>query len=917
MPPPIAYRAHVAQTLAYSSRQDAEAFFTQILSDVEEPTAPFGMLDVHGDGANVDEAYVEVEPELAQRLRMQARRLAVSAATLFHAAFGLVVMHASGRDDIIFGSVLLGRLHGSVGAQRVVGMFINTLPLRLRLRDVSAKQLIEHTQRQLVELLHHEQASLAVAQRCSGLSGSVPLFSALLNYRHSPLRVQWSSAQGIRVLGTRNRTNYPITLSVDDLGDGFALAAQTDRPVDPRRLMDYLQTALHSLVAALENSPEIRVTSLSILPERERQLVIEAFNATQAPYPRQQLIHALFEERARRTPDAPAVVYQEDAWTFDGLNARANQLAHYLMRHGVGPDQPVGVCVERSLDLIVALLGILKAGGAYVPLDPSYPPERLAHMIADAEPRIVLTLQASRPTLPASAARLVALDADWGEIAGEPASNPDPVALGLHSGHLAYVIYTSGSTGRPKGVMIEHASVVNLWTGLEHLYRQTSACERVALNASINFDASVQQLVQLLSGRAIFVVPQACRQDARQFLRFLEEHRIDACDCTPSQLRTWIAAGLFDNPRFALRVVLVGGEAVDPELWNTLAECPRTKFFNVYGPTECTVDATAAPLHGDSGSPHIGRPMPNRRVYILDTSGQPVPLGVIGEIHIGGAGVARGYLRRADLTAERFVADPFDAAAGGRLYKTGDLGRWRDDGKIEYVGRNDQQVKIRGYRIELGEIEAHLARHEELREVAVIAREDVAGDKRLVAYLSAHDPARIPTIERLRASLKATLPEYMIPSAFMVVERLPITPSGKLDRGALPVPELRAYSSREYEPPEGELEAAVAGIWQELLGLERIGRNDDFFELGGHSLLAMQLTARLQSSLWAEVPIRSVFEFPTLQDLAREVGVRRDARLADAIADGGADLNELLATVASMPEARVKELLGKLGAGAP
>jgi amino acid adenylation domain-containing protein len=910
LPEPVSYRNHVAQALAHSRLRDAQAFFRRKLADLDEPTIPFGLADVHGDGGQLEEAGEETEVALAESIRSHARRLAVSVATLFHTAWSLVIANTSGRDDVVFGSVLLGRLQGSAGAQRILGMFINTLPLRLRLNGVSAREAVDLTQRELAELLNHEQASLAMAQRCSAVSGGRSLFSALLNYRHKAASAEWFNAAGVQTLAVRHRSNYPITMSIDDLGERFALRAQTDRRVDPRRMTGYLRVALESLTEALAHAPDTPALSLSILPRQELHELLDSFNGLAVPYPERHTIHELFEEQVRRTPDAPAVAYGQESLTYVQLNSKANQLARYLRSKGVDSDSLVGLCIERSVEMIVGLLGILKAGGAYVPLDPSYPAARLAYILNDAAPRVILTQTAVRALLPDTAAEVLALDGDWQQVAANPSGDIERPAHAARGSDLAYVIYTSGSTGQPKGVMIEHCNVLNLWLGLRPLYDRPSGCARVALNASISFDASVQQIVQLLSGRTLVVVPQAVRRDPTSMLRFLAEERIAASDCTPAQLKAWLAAGLSSVDHPVLELVLVGGEAIDSDLWNTLARS-TVDFVNVYGPTECTVDATAAHLHGDSTAPHIGRPLPNRRVYVLSSQGQPVPVGVAGEIYIGGAGVGRGYLNAPQLTSDRFVADP-RGSPRGRMYRTGDLARWRADGNLEYLGRNDDQVKIRGYRIELSEIEAQLARHDRIRAVTVIAREDIVGDKRLVAYLVPRYTGDAPSAEELRAYLKKWLPEYMVPSAFVVLEGFPTTPTGKLDRRALPAPESHAYASRPHELPQGQVEETIAGIWCELLGVAEVGRSDNFFELGGHSLLAMQLIARIQALLSTDIAIRTVFESPTLQELAQRTSERRVADVLDEIAQEGTDMRELLGQVVSIPEHAVKQLLGEL-----
>ena len=463
----------------------------------------------------------------------------------------------------------------------------------------------------------------------------------------------------------------------------------------------------------------------------------------------------------------------------------------------VTPDSLVGLCLDRSLDMIVALLGIWQAGGAYVPLDPDYPAERLQHMLEDAAPTIVLTHERLKASLPKTSVRIMALDSEWAVVAQHARANPDACANDVTPDHLAYVVYTSGSTGVPKGVMIRHRGVVNLWHALEQaVYAGHTDWTRVSVNASLSFDSSVKQLVQLLSGRTLVIIPQDVRLDASALLTFLDQHRVDVFDCTPSQLVALLHAGMFEAAGGMPKAFLVGGEAIDANLWRALAERADATFYNVYGPAECTVDATVARVAADVPAPHIGRPIANARIYIVDRQGHPVPMGVVGEICIGGAGVGRGYWNRPELTAERFITDPFGRDPQGRLYKSGDLGRWRADGNIEYVGRNDQQVKLRGQRIELGEIEAQLLTCAGVKEAVVIAREDAPGEKRLVAYVTTTGEAL--TTEDLRAHLLARVPQYMVPAAVVQLDALPLTPNRKVDRQALPKPEAQAYASTAY-----------------------------------------------------------------------------------------------------------------------
>ncbi|CAJ6443691.1 syringomycin synthetase [Burkholderia pseudomallei] len=575
----------------------------------------------------------------------------------------------------------------------------------------------------------------------------------------------------------------------------------------------------------------------------------------------------------------------DETLSYTDLDARANRLAHYLRGQGVGPDTRVGLALGRGVEMMTGLLAILKAGGAYVPLDPGYASERLRAILDDSRPAIVLADAAGRTALDALAGAppIADLHADasrWSALPSTP-----PRVEGLTPRHLAYVIYTSGSTGQPKGVMVEHASVVNLWRALdEAIYRTHPSARRVSLNASIAFDSLVKQWVQLLSGRTLVVVPEPVRFDGRRLLDAIGRDRIDVFDCTPSQLALIEGARGPEDEAYP-QVTLVGGEAIGEGMWSELASASSRTYYNVYGPTECTVDATLARIKAEH-APHIGGPLANVRAYVLNERLSPAPVGVRGELYIGGAGVARGYLNRPELTRERFIDDPF--VAGGRLYRTGDLARWRTDGRLEYLGRNDFQVKIRGFRIELGEIEAQLAKVAGVREVVVLARDSAAAvrdsatehaapdapspetatatEKRLVAYYKGD-----ADVAALRAQAAQHLPSYMVPSAYVRPDAWPLTPNGKLDRRALPAPADDAYARAEYEAPQGAREEALAAIWRDLLHVERVSRHDNFFELGGHSLLAVQLVSRLRQALSVEVALSTVFDAPVLSALAERL----------------------------------------------
>ncbi|HEX6373940.1 MAG TPA: amino acid adenylation domain-containing protein [Longimicrobium sp.] len=878
LPRALPFRNFVAQARLGVSRDEHRAFFTEMLGDVDEPTAPFGVLDVRGDGAGMREARRVVEPALAARVRERARALGVSAASVFHVAWAQVLARASGRDDVVFGTLLFGRMDGGEGSDRVMGPFINTLPLRVRLGRVGAEASVRQTHALLAQLLRHEHASLALAQRCSGVEAPAPLFTSLLNYRHSGGDANASAAPaapgGRTLLHAQERSNYPLAMSVDDLGEGFRLKAQVlVDSLDPARICALAHRALEGLVEALETAPSRAVGAIDVLPAEERARVLQAWNRTDAPYAGGSCIHELFQAHVERAPDETAVVFGEDRLTYAQLNARANRLAHHLRARGVGPDVRVGISVERGPEMVAAVLAVLKAGGAYVPLDPSYPADRLAYMLADSVPAVVLTQAAVAETLADVFAGLGAdvpvlrLDASTRPWAAE--ADTDPARGALTPEHAAYVIYTSGSTGRPKGVLVPHRGLCNVAAAQQRVFG-VGPGDRVLQFASLSFDAAAFELVMALaSGAALCVAPRDELLPGPGLLALLRRHAITTVTLPPSAL-----AALPVEELPALRTITTAGEALPAELaarWGV-----RHRLWNLYGPTEATIWSTVSECADPARTPDIGHPVANTRAYVLDAALEPLPVGVAGELYVGGAGVARGYLGRPALTAERFVPDPFGGEPGARLYRTGDLCRWTAEGALDFIGRVDHQVKVRGFRIEPGEIEARLREHPAVREAVVVAREDVPGEKRLVAYVVGDETA---DAEVLRAHLSERLPAHMVPAAFARLDAFPLTRNGKLDRRALPSSDGDAFARRGYEAPVGETEQALAGIWAEVLGVERVGRGDSFFALGGHSLLAVQVISRLRQVLGVEVALGELFARPVLADLARELETRARAEL--------------------------------------
>ncbi|WP_259740775.1 non-ribosomal peptide synthetase, partial [Pseudomonas poae] len=882
--PSVPYRNYVAQTRLGISQAAHEAFFREMLGDVDEPTLPFGLQDVQGDGQGIEQASLPVASLLGQRLRTQARRLGVSNASLYHLAWGQVVGHLAARRDVVFGTVLMGRLSSGEDADRAFGMFINTLPLRVEAGDQGVERALKTTHARLAALLGHEHAPLSLAQRCSGVAAPTPLFSALLNYRHAAVGAQSAEEAGqalmwagVEMTGGEERTNFPLMLSVDDLGDSFGLSVQAVAGVDPQRVCGYMHRVLEAIADALEHQPDQALHSLAILPDVERQLLLTDFNAFDSQYPATATVHALFEAQAQRQPDAIAVTYQGQSLSYGDLNAQANRIAHRLIADGIGANDRVAICAERSLEMVAGLLAILKAGAGYVPLDPAYPDERLAYMLQDSAPKALLTQQRLAQRFDASCVPTLLLDTTEG-LDAQPAHNPQ--VPGLDAEALAYVIYTSGSTGQPKGVAMPHGPLVNL---MQWQIAQTLAdgrpAQRTLQFAALGFDVAFQEVFSTLcAGGELSLIPGDLRLNFRELFRHICEQRVQRLYLPCIALQA-LAEAVAETPELgrlpcALQDVITAGEQlrISEPMRELFQRLPGCRLHNHYGPTESHV-TTALTLEGDARAwpvlPSIGVPVANTRIYLLDEHLQPVPLGVAGEIYIGGACVARGYLHRDDLTAERFLADPF--MPNGRLYKTGDLGRYQADGQIDYLGRNDGQIKIRGFRVELGEIEARLAQHPGIRDAAVLVREDSPGDKRLVAYFTAHAEA-VPTgVDALREHLQALLPDYMIPAAYVQLDALPLSPNGKLDRRALPVPDVEAFASREYEAPHTATETTLAELWSQVLGVARVGRQDNFFELGGHSLLAVKLIERMrQQGLSADV--RVLFGQPTLAALAAAVG---------------------------------------------
>ncbi|HEY0143904.1 MAG TPA: amino acid adenylation domain-containing protein, partial [Thermoanaerobaculia bacterium] len=822
-----------------------------------------------------------LDAELAGQLKELAQE---QGGTLFMTLLGIcnVLLHRyTGQNDICVGTPIANRQYAET--EGLIGMFANTLALRSRVDGgdtVSA--LLAQVKATCLEAYEHQDApfeKIVELLRPERNLAITPIFQVMVILQNADIGALDEHFPRYPLDLESGFAKFDLTAEFTETATGltgsFKYNTMLYAPETIQRMAGHF-TALCRAVAA---TPHGRIGDLDFLGEAETHELLAGFNDTRTGYLTDVCLHELFAMQAARDGGRTAVVSAEEQLTYQQLHEKSQDLALYLQSLGVQPDRLIGLCMERSVDLVAGLLGILKAGGAYLPLDPDYPDERLSHMLHDSRAAIVLTqgtLTEKLSALLPAGTRIVAIDRQWAEIAervAELKAQGVQLQQQVQPHHLAYVIYTSGSTGQSKGVMVEHRSAVNLFFALkDSVYAEARPGSlRVSVNGPLTFDTSVKQIIQLLDGHILEIIPEDVRRDGEALLRYVRDRRIEVFDCTPSQLRLLLEAGLGRGTAESLQLVLVGGEAIDESTWATLAES-EIRFFNVYGPTECTVDATVAAIRSEKNPlPTIGRPIANVQVYVLDQQSHTQPIGVPGELCIAGAGVARGYLNRDELTRETFVANPF--VPGTRMYKTGDLARWRADGSIQYLGRTDDQVKIRGFRMELGEIEARLNEHPSIAGSAVIAQGH-DGDKQLVAFYRAKettaDHLAELSYEELRAHLTRSLPESMVPAAFVSLAEIPLTPNGKADRLALARLEVTIASGREYVAPRNDTERQVAAVWAEVLNLapEQIGINDNFFELGGHSLLATQLIAKTRARLDIDLPLKAVFERASVAQLA-------------------------------------------------
>ena len=862
LPAPSLYRDFIGDTLNKDKLEDSKKYFGELYQSISEPTYPFGLSNTKIDGGvTIESAEGRLSAELTAGVRKVAGDLQISPAVMFHAAFGLVVAKCSNADYALFGSLFLGRLQGANGSDSSLGLFMNTLPVFLDMKG-DIPTYLKHANDRLQELLNYEQTPVSQIHQLSDISNEVPMFSALLNYRHSAAEVPKTVTDFAgEVINAEQRTNYPFNFEIDDFGNDFGLRA-SGVGVDTANVLSYMEEAIRAIIEQMETDPSadaerLSVADLNILAEAERRQLLETFNKTSASHPVGQTLVDLFKSQADKAPEATAIVFEEEAISYKELDERSNQLAHYLIEKGVSTEDLVGVCLERGPALIISILGILKSGGAYVPIDPGYPEDRIQYMMEDAAIRVLLSTANIIDHLPELGVEtVIQLDVEAEAIQIQPVQ---PTAVSMAADQLAYVIYTSGSTGRPKGVLIEHGSICNTIQGQIALFG-LAGDDNCLQYASPSFDASVWEIfLSLLSGASLCIIDESQKYDIEYFVKYVEEQGITFSTLPPAFFK------LLDVSQISgIKTMVTAGE--EAPLKNAQLFAENGQYFNAYGPTETSICATIFKGVGETSVP-IGSPIAKATAYLLNEASGLVPLGAVGELCVGGPGLARGYLNKEALTAERFIANPFKS--GERLYRTGDLARWLPDGNLEFIGRKDDQVKVRGYRIELGEIENALSLIDGVQQSCVLARADSNGNNRLVAYVVTEgDQDEATWKESLQQQLNKRLPAYMVPQLWFRLDEMPLTTSGKVNKKALPDLDGSALSSTGYVAPRTETATKLALIWQELLGVEKVGVHDNFFELGGHSLLATRLVSMIRKELDIEVAIQEIFKFSTVDELA-------------------------------------------------
>jgi amino acid adenylation domain-containing protein len=876
LPKAVSFRLHVEWLQAQEFDRSAP-FWRDLVTGYENPRLSPAGLSQQQNFAKIqanERETLRLSSLLSSSLRSVATKHDLTLNTLIQGVWAILISRYSGQRRIIFGATRAGRNSGPEQMAQAVGLLINTVPMAVDV-DPDAQLLpwLQQLRALWMAMRAHEHTPLSKIQAWSSISAGVSLFDSVVSFEtyelNAHLRKQ-SEQWGYRTFQLRGQNNYPISISGYD-GQEILLTIDFDPRLYGREFISRMVGIFHTVLVGLPDNLSQPLSTLSLLTAAERRNIEIAWNQTRREYPRDISVYQIFENNAERIPDSTAIVFADRKLTYRELNANANQLAHYLRRVGVGPDVLVAICADRSLDMVVAILGVLKAGGAYVPLDPSYPKERLAFMLEDCNAQILLAHKSTLGTLPATTATILILDSEWELIEQEAKNN---LQNRTTEENLAYVIYTSGSTGKPKGVSMPHRAVSNLinWQLADSTVGEGG---RTLQFASPSFDVSFQEIFATLCAGGTLIVPEPMlHKDFAILSKLIDEQRIERLFLPVvglQQLAEMIGASC-TLPR-SLREIIVSGEQliISPAIVHLFEMLPGCTLYNQYGPTETHV-VSSHKLTGPPGDwpslPPLGRPVANTQIYLLDSNRNPVPVDIPGELYIGGTQVSRGYYDRPEMTNERFLSNPFTQEHGARLYKTGDLARYQPDGNIEFLGRIDNQVKIRGFRIEVGEIESVLKLHPAVEECAVVVREDQPGNKRLIAYVKAADSAAARARE-LRNLLMQKLPDYMVPSIVAFLDVLPLTPNGKINRRALAAKDPgQPETEQDYVAPRTPTEELLSEIWHEVFGLEKVGIEDSFFDLGGHSLLAARLAARMSIVLKQKVSIKFLLSHPTIASLA-------------------------------------------------
>ncbi|SEC17951.1 amino acid adenylation domain-containing protein [Tenacibaculum sp. MAR_2009_124] len=841
---PKLYREFIGQVRHLRENNNAETFFSELFSEISEPSYPFNLSNTSTSASRIKEGDLELSKEFSSEIKTKCKNLGISPASFFHAAFGLIVGQCSNTDYALFGSLFSGRLQTTSEVSESLGLFINTLPVLIPLKG-NVKEYLEQVHSHLNSLIPYEQTAISEIHNWTSIPNNTPLLSAVLNFRHSSadLSVNKTITLGhteVTIVDAVERSNYPFSLNVDDYGDTFKLNAQLDQSIAPERLLNYMEIVLNQLLTDL-NKEQKSISEINILPNHEQQLLVHNFNDTNTSYPDHKTIIDLFIEQVNKAPHLTAIAHNDSTFTYQELDEKSNQFANYLLSNGnLKIEESVAVILERSPWLIVAFLGILKAGGTYVPIDPKFPLERKHYIIEDSNSNTII-----------DQSFIEKFQKECSNISNDLPQRP------ITSNNLVYIIYTSGSTGKPKGVLIEHKAIMNtIFAQIDGFFiHKNSKCLQFA---SPSFDASISEiLTSLLSESTLYIIDDKQKSDVNYFTNFIVDNGITIATIPPAFLQ------LLSIEKLAgIKTIVSAGEAISLDLAKGVAK--HCNFINAYGPTETSI-CTSLFNEELTSLVSIGKPINNTQVYILNQNNSLLPMGATGELCVGGTGLTRGYLNREELTAKKFIQNPFSKSSNERIYKTGDLARWLPDGSLEFAGRVDDQVKIRGYRIELGEIENVLYSIKGVVQHSVITHKDKNNIHSLVAYVVLNDEL---TKETVQEKLKKKLPEYMIPSIWIELKTMPITSNGKVNKKALPIPEEVLVSSSTYKAARNEFETKLVSIWQELLSIDKIGIHDNFFELGGHSLLATRLVSQIRTKLDLELTIKEVFEHRTIAEIS-------------------------------------------------